>query len=96
MDYVIYNEEGFLNGDGEFGPRENAIEFDLFQALAISNATGWDYMGESDMLIDETEQEDKDVMDEIDDWSLSHDWDNEDELIDQMEAFLAADIEALS
>ena len=43
MDYVIYNDEGFLNGEGEFGPREDAITFDHFQALAIYNATGWDY-----------------------------------------------------
>lgn len=48
-----------------------------------------------DSLIDETEQEDKDVMDEIEDWSLAHDWDDEDELVEQMEAFLAADLEAL-
>ena len=28
-----------------------------------------------DWLIDETEQEDKAMMDELDDLSLSHDWD---------------------
>ena len=45
-----------------------------------------------DSLIDETEEEDKAMLDELDDWSLAHDWDDEDEL---MEAFLAADLEAL-
>lgn len=90
MDYVIYNDKGFLDGEGEFGPRDEAIPFTHYQALAISYATGWDYIEESDMLIDETEQEDKDMLDEIDDWSLSYDWD------ELMEDFLAADIEALS
>jgi hypothetical protein len=94
MDYVIYNEEGFLNGEGEFGPREEAIPFAHYQALAIYNATGWDYMEESYMLIDETEQEEKDMIDEQEDWLLSQDWDDN-EIMDQMEAFLAADLEAL-
>lgn len=47
-------------------------------------------------LIDESEDEDKAMMDELEDSSLSQDWDNEDEIMEQMEAFLAADLEALN
>lgn len=83
MEYVITDGNGYLDYDGCFGDIRGAIAFDLYQAIAVCGATGWDYMEESDMLIDE-----------IEDWSLSHDWD-EDEIIEQMEAFLASDIEPL-
>ncbi len=42
--YLIINEDGdYMDYDGEFGAREDAIEFTHFQAIAISNATGFDY-----------------------------------------------------
>ena len=42
--YLITNEFGdYMDDDGDFGAREDAIEFTLFQAIAISNATEFDY-----------------------------------------------------
>ena len=42
--YLITNEHGdYMDYDGEFGARNDAIEFSHFQAIAIANATGWDY-----------------------------------------------------
>lgn len=42
--YVIINEDGhYLDYDGCFGPRTDAIEFTHFQAIAIANSTSWDY-----------------------------------------------------
>lgn len=50
-----------------------------------------------DGLIDETEQEDQDMLDEQEGWLLPYDWDDDDDDDDNelMEAFLAADFEAL-
>ena len=43
MDFVIYNDDGYLDYNGCFGDIGEAITFDHFQAIAISNATGLDY-----------------------------------------------------
>lgn len=43
-EYLITNENGdYMDYEGDFGARDDAIEFTHFQAIAISNATGWDY-----------------------------------------------------
>ena len=44
MEYVICNDDGYLDYDGSFGEVGEAITFDHFQAIAISNATGLDYI----------------------------------------------------
>ncbi len=43
MDYVIYNDEGYLDYEGCFGDMSEAITFTLYQASAVCNATDWDY-----------------------------------------------------
>jgi hypothetical protein len=43
MKYVITDGTGYLDYDGSFGEIGEAITFDHFQALAICNATGWDF-----------------------------------------------------
>lgn len=42
-DRIIYNEDGYLDCNGCFGDKSEAITFTLFQASAICNATDWDY-----------------------------------------------------
>lgn len=43
MDYLIYTDDGYLDCDGSFGDIRDAITFDYYQALAICNATGWEF-----------------------------------------------------
>lgn len=53
MEFVICNDDGYLDFNGCFGDIDEAIIFNHFQVIAINNATGLDYVEYEEAIKDD-------------------------------------------